>query len=73
MVTHGLEYLPYVDYIYVMKAGEIAEEGTYHQLLEENKNFAEFIRAYANEKQNKSSTDDSECLSYFLNLFEFFH
>ena len=60
LVTHGLVYLPYVDYIYVMKDGEIAEAGTYHELLEQNNNFAEFIRTYANEEQNTNSNDEGK-------------
>ena len=34
-VTHGVTYLPRVDYIVVMNNGEITEVGTYNQLVEQ--------------------------------------
>ena len=32
LVTHGLQYLKYSDYIYVMEEGEIAEQGEFEQI-----------------------------------------
>ena len=32
LVTHGLQYLKYSDYIYVMDQGEIAEQGDFQQI-----------------------------------------
>jgi ATP-binding cassette subfamily C (CFTR/MRP) protein 1 len=46
LVTHGVKYLPVVDRIVVMKNGRITEEGTYHQLLDQGKEFADFLIQY---------------------------
>ena len=53
LVTHALLHLPQVDWIYVMKDGKVAEAGTYNQLLEQNSDFAEFLRNYSNEQQGE--------------------
>jgi ABC-type multidrug transport system fused ATPase/permease subunit len=45
-VTHGVKYLPVVDRIVVMKDGRITEEGTYRQLLDQGKEFADFLIQY---------------------------
>ncbi len=46
LVTHGVKYLPVVDRIVVMKDGRITEEGTYRQLLDQGKEFADFLIQY---------------------------
>ncbi|XP_055685130.1 multidrug resistance-associated protein 1 isoform X4 [Lutzomyia longipalpis] len=43
LVTHGITYLPDVDYIYVLKDGEISESGAYQELLNKKGAFAEFL------------------------------
>lgn len=43
LVTHGVTFLPQVDSIYVMKAGEISESGTFDQLVKNKGAFADFI------------------------------
>lgn len=43
LVTHGITYLPECDNIFVLKEGEISEQGTYKQLLEKKGSFAEFL------------------------------
>lgn len=43
MVTHSVTFLPEVDYIYVLRGGEIIERGTYKQLLAEKGEFADFL------------------------------
>ncbi|CAG8651559.1 27572_t:CDS:10, partial [Gigaspora margarita] len=40
LVTHHLHYLPQVDYIICMEDGEIAEQGTYEELMKNRKNFS---------------------------------
>ncbi|XP_036250695.1 ATP-binding cassette sub-family C member 3 [Molothrus ater] len=47
LVTHGISFLPQVDYIYVLVDGKISEMGSYQELLKQNKAFAEFLRTYA--------------------------
>jgi len=46
LVTHQLHVLPKVDYILVMKDGEIAEEGTFAQLLENKGEFSALMEEY---------------------------
>lgn len=46
LVTHQLHVLPKVDYILVMKDGEIAEEGTFAQLLENKNEFSVLMEEY---------------------------
>lgn len=43
LVTHGITYLPEVDNIFVLKEGEVSEQGTYKKLLENKGAFAEFL------------------------------
>lgn len=43
LVTHGITYLPEVDNIFVLKDGEVSEQGTYRQLLDKKGAFAEFL------------------------------
>ncbi|XP_060645841.1 multidrug resistance-associated protein 1 isoform X12 [Drosophila nasuta] len=43
LVTHGITFLPQVDNIYVMKAGQVSENGTYAQLLKNKGAFADFL------------------------------
>lgn len=43
LVTHGISFLPQTDHIYVLKLGEVSENGTYQQLLQQKGAFAEFL------------------------------
>ncbi|XP_055919617.1 multidrug resistance-associated protein 1-like isoform X7 [Eupeodes corollae] len=43
LVTHGITYLPKVDNIYVLKDGEVSEDGTYSELLNKKGAFSEFL------------------------------
>ena len=49
LVTHSVSFLQEVDAIVVMKDGEIAELGSYSELLSRGGAFAEFLVTYANE------------------------
>lgn len=46
LVTHALHFLPEVDYIYTIVDGQIAEHGTYHDLIANDGAFAEFIHEF---------------------------
>lgn len=46
LITNGIQYLPNVDDIIVLKEGEISERGTYKELLAKNGAFAEFLRQH---------------------------
>uniref|UniRef100_A0A1B0AEP1 ABC-type glutathione-S-conjugate transporter n=1 Tax=Glossina pallidipes TaxID=7398 RepID=A0A1B0AEP1_GLOPL len=43
LVTHGITFLPETDNIYVMKLGEISENGTYQELLNKRGDFSDFL------------------------------
>ena len=56
LVTHGITYLPEVDYIIVIKDGEISESGSYKNLIEKRGAFSEFISQHSNESENAPKT-----------------
>jgi ABC-type multidrug transport system ATPase subunit len=59
LVTHQLHVLPKVDYILVMKDGEIAEEGTFAQLLENKGEFSSLMEEYGGvDHAEEDSTED---------------
>lgn len=49
LVTHGITYLPECDNIFVLKEGEISEEGTYKELLDKKGSFADFLIQHLSE------------------------
>lgn len=53
LVTHGVVFLPQVHNIYVMKDGEITENGTYKELFEASGEFSEFLHNHAKEELEK--------------------
>ena len=59
-MTHGLGFLPQVDYIYVMKNGSVSQSGTYEELREEVGDFAEFL-SNINTTSLNSPDSDGKC------------
>ena len=59
LVTHGITYLPEVDNIFVLKDGEISEQGNYKALLDKKGAFAEFLIQHLTEV-NESEEDLEE-------------
>ena len=57
LVTHGVKYLPVVDRIVVMKEGRITEMGTYRQLLDQGKEFADFLIQYIQEQEEEEGEE----------------
>ena len=55
-VTHAVNYLKQVDEIIVLKDGEIAERGTYQELLAQKGPFAEYLIQYL---QGSQAEDDN--------------
>ncbi|KAF9488932.1 multidrug resistance-associated ABC transporter [Pleurotus eryngii] len=49
LVTHALHVLPKVDYIYVIENGQIAEQGTYADLVESNLAFARVLEEFGSQ------------------------
>lgn len=58
LVTHGISYLPQMDFIIVMSGGKISEMGSYQELLARDGAFAEFLRTYASAEQEQGQADD---------------
>ncbi|CAH1794809.1 unnamed protein product, partial [Owenia fusiformis] len=46
LVTHGIGFLPQVDQIIVLEQGQIREMGSYTELLDSGRAFADFLRNY---------------------------
>uniref|UniRef100_A0A1I7V7F0 Multidrug resistance-associated protein 1 n=1 Tax=Loa loa TaxID=7209 RepID=A0A1I7V7F0_LOALO len=71
LVTHGLHYLKYCDRIVVMNDGKITEVGTFQELVQAQKHFAEFLEEFLMNKvkQCMQSQDerDSEEMEELLN------
>lgn len=64
LVTHGAHWLPMVDSIIVLEAGEIREAGSYEDLMSHNGPFAEFIRTYLLQEEIGDTSEgdaESEC------------
>ncbi|KAJ3413134.1 hypothetical protein HDV05_008472 [Chytridiales sp. JEL 0842] len=52
LVTHQLHFLPRVDYVIVMKDGEVAEQGTYQDLMDANGEFSTLIKNYGAQNED---------------------
>lgn len=64
-MTHGITYLPKVDKIIVMKNGQITEQGTYAELVENKGEFNEFLLQYLSEKGEEEFDDDLDGESFY--------
>ncbi|KAL3981708.1 multi drug resistance-associated protein (MRP) [Acanthocheilonema viteae] len=77
LVTHGLHYLKYCDRIVVMNDGKITEVGTFQELVQAQKHFAEFLEEFLMNKvkQRKESQDerDSEEMEELLKDLQIFN
>ena len=62
LVTHGVKYLPEVDNIVVLKNGQISESGTYKELLNRGKEFADFLIQYIQEEEDKILDKDKDTI-----------
>lgn len=59
MVTHSATFLSETDLIIVLKNGTISEIGTFPQLLNNDGDFAEFLRNYSSEEVIESASSKS--------------
>ncbi|KAK3859641.1 hypothetical protein Pcinc_034255 [Petrolisthes cinctipes] len=66
LVTHGITYLPRVDYILVLKNGKVSESGTYAELVEKKGEFQEFLLQYLSEKEEDDSVEELEDIKHQL-------
>lgn len=69
LVTHGITYLPEVDNIFVLKEGEISEQGTYHELLEKKGAFAEFLIQHLQEINEEDEGMFIHSFNFMITLF----
>ncbi|XP_074647217.1 multidrug resistance-associated protein 1-like isoform X2 [Tubulanus polymorphus] len=60
LVTHGVTYLPSVDYIVVLKGGRVDEMGTYDELISHDGAFAEFIKTYLIEAEEEVDEEEMD-------------
>ena len=56
LVTHGIGFLPQCDVIVVMADGQITEIGSYTELLENNRAFAQFLQTYKGVDEKEEET-----------------
>lgn len=63
LVTHGVNFLPFVDEIIVLVDGKVSEIGSYNSLRASRGAFSEFLDTYAKEQSNQ---DQSKKGSYFI-------
>ncbi|KAJ3291731.1 hypothetical protein HDU79_002076 [Rhizoclosmatium sp. JEL0117] len=59
LVTHQLHHVPASDWVVFLKNGEIAEQGTYQDLISSNGEFAELMAAYGGEKGDEAEDEVS--------------
>ncbi|CAO2644872.1 ATP-binding cassette sub-family C member 3 [Lemmus lemmus] len=55
LVTHGISFLPQTDFIIVLADGQVSEMGHYSDLLQHNGSFANFLRNYAPDEDQKDN------------------
>jgi ABC-type multidrug transport system fused ATPase/permease subunit len=59
LVTHRLSILPHVDKVIFMEGGEIADHGTFQELLKRSRKFASFVSTLEKEANAKSTPQTS--------------
>ncbi|KAF9142605.1 hypothetical protein BGX30_002584 [Mortierella sp. GBA39] len=60
LITHGIHHLSEADQILVMKAGEVAETGTYEDLMAAGKDFYQLITDYAVQEKKQETEKETE-------------
>ena len=58
MVTHGVSFLPKTDNILVLKEGKQSESGSFQQLIERTRAFAEFLKTHFLEESENLTEED---------------
>ncbi|XP_023265173.1 canalicular multispecific organic anion transporter 1 [Seriola lalandi dorsalis] len=61
LVTHGVNFLPFVDEIVVLQDGRISEVGSYNSLRASRGAFSEFLDTYAREQSNQTQSESDPC------------
>jgi len=60
LVTHGMHFLPKADQIILLKNGEIAEMGTYSELMEQGEELSRLVLEFTNLEKNKDGEKNEE-------------
>ncbi|XP_006459320.1 hypothetical protein AGABI2DRAFT_66472, partial [Agaricus bisporus var. bisporus H97] len=58
LVTHALHFLPEFDYIYVLSDGQIAEKGTYAEVMGHGKEFSRLINEFVSGAPNQEKSEE---------------
>eukprot|EP01113_Clastostelium_recurvatum_P032146 TRINITY_DN4086_c0_g1_i4.p1 TRINITY_DN4086_c0_g1~~TRINITY_DN4086_c0_g1_i4.p1 ORF type:complete len:1493 (-),score=493.27 TRINITY_DN4086_c0_g1_i4:12-4490(-) len=56
--TNQLQYLPYADRILFMKEGRIVDQGTYTEMLAQNKDFADLMASFGGQDNSEEESSD---------------
>ena len=60
-MTHALHFLSYCDYIYTLRDGCVAEQGTYQQLIAANGEFARLDKEFGgSDAQHETETENPQ-------------
>ena len=62
LVTHSVTFLPKVDVIVVLKDGRISEVGAYQDLIEQDGDFADFLKTHLTEMDDESSDERNDVI-----------
>ncbi|GAB1601881.1 resistance-associated 1, partial [Argonauta hians] len=60
LVTHGVHWLPMVDFVIIMDEGKILRIGTYTELIESGGEIAEFLNTYSLHQDDTKNNADGE-------------
>ncbi|KIO14748.1 hypothetical protein M404DRAFT_17610 [Pisolithus tinctorius Marx 270] len=60
LVTHALHFLPEVDYVYAIVDGQIAERGTYHELMTNDGTFSKFIKEFGSKEDPSAKSEEAK-------------
>ncbi|KAF9413974.1 hypothetical protein BGZ94_000549 [Podila epigama] len=60
LVTHQLHVLPQVDYVICMKDGEIVESGTFQELMNNEGEFSNLMKAHGGIEEDKEAEEEEE-------------
>lgn len=57
LVTHQLQYMSKVDHIVMLSRGQVVEQGSYEQLMSDDREFAKLIRNHVEKDPHKEAAD----------------
>jgi len=61
LVTHALHFISYCDYIYTLRDGRVAEQGTYQQLIAAKGEFARLDKEFGgSDAEHETETEKSQ-------------